>query len=77
MIIGCPKDIKRREYGVVNMIKLLDNNHLELTYRIQSAVVISDNLMNHYLQNVVVCPITSRIHEPWPCRITTTIAGRL
>jgi hypothetical protein len=33
--------------------------------------------MNHYLQNVVVCPITSRIHEPWPCRITATIAGRL
>lgn len=40
------------------------------------AVIISDNLMNHYLQTVVVCPITSRIHESWPSRITTTISGR-
>jgi len=40
------------------------------------AVVVSDDLMNRHLQTVVVCPITLRIHEAWPSRITTTVAGR-
>lgn len=37
------------------------------------AVVVSDNNMNRLLGTVVVCPLTSRLHPHWPCRIQTTI----
>ena len=40
------------------------------------AVVISDDEMNAHLDTVVVCPITSRIHQRWPSRIQTTVSGR-
>jgi mRNA interferase MazF len=39
------------------------------------AVVISDDDMNRFLDTVVVCPLTSRLHHRWPSRIQTTIAG--
>ncbi|MCF7929178.1 MAG: type II toxin-antitoxin system PemK/MazF family toxin [Spirochaetales bacterium] len=40
------------------------------------AVVVSDNDMNRLLDTLVVCPITSRLHERWPSRIQITIEGR-
>ena len=33
------------------------------------AVVISDDKMNQLLATVVVCPLTSRLHPHWPCRV--------
>jgi mRNA interferase MazF len=41
----------------------------------RAAVVISDDAMNRFLDTVVVCPLTSRLHQRWPSRIQTTIAG--
>lgn len=40
------------------------------------AVVISDDAMNARLATVVVCPLTSRIHERWPSRVQTSATGR-
>ena len=40
------------------------------------AVVISDELMNRYLQTVVVCPITSRVHPGWPSRVQTSVIDK-
>lgn len=37
------------------------------------AVVVSDDHMNRLLSTVVVCPLTSRLHPHWPCRIQTRI----
>lgn len=41
------------------------------------AVVVSDQLMNHYLHTIVVCPITSRIHPAWPSRLQTMATGNM
>ena len=35
------------------------------------AVVVSDDHMNRLLATVVVCPLTSRLHPHWPCRVQT------
>lgn len=32
-------------------------------------VIISDDAMNKYLETVVVCPITSKIHPTWRTRL--------
>jgi mRNA interferase MazF len=40
------------------------------------AVVISDDEMNAALQTVVVCPLTSTIHERWPSRVQTGASGK-
>ena len=39
------------------------------------AVVVSDDDMNRFLDTVVVCPLTSRLHHRWPSRIQTSIAS--
>lgn len=40
------------------------------------ATIVSDNAMNEHLGTVVVCPITSRVHQHWPFRVQARIAGR-
>ncbi len=40
------------------------------------AVIISDDQMNRHLATVVICPITTRIHEKWPSRVRTTVSGK-
>jgi len=39
-------------------------------------VVVSQNEMNRYLDTVVVCPLTSKLHPRWRSRIQTVCAGR-
>lgn len=39
-------------------------------------VVISQNEMNHHLDTVVVCPLTTALHPRWRSRIQITCAGR-
>jgi mRNA interferase MazF len=39
-------------------------------------VVVSDNLMNTYLQTVVVCPLTTSVHPGWRSRIQLVVKGR-
>ncbi|MEI8093178.1 MAG: type II toxin-antitoxin system PemK/MazF family toxin [Spirochaetales bacterium] len=40
------------------------------------AVVVSDDAMNRLLSTVVVCPLTSRLHPHWPCRVQADVAGQ-
>jgi mRNA interferase MazF len=61
-------------YGIywVNLDPVLGS---EIAKR-RPAVVISDDGMNRLLGTVVVCPITSRIHQRWPSRVQTRIGDR-
>ena len=40
------------------------------------AVVISHDDMNRFLDTVVVCPLTSKLHPRWRSRVRTMCAGR-
>jgi mRNA interferase MazF len=44
--------------------------------KVRPAVVVSDDLMNQYLETVVVCPITSKLHPAWRSRIIIQYAGQ-
>ena len=39
-------------------------------------VVVSRDDMNRFLDTVVVCPLTSKLHPRWRSRIQTACAGR-
>ena len=39
-------------------------------------VVISSDDMNRFLDTVVVCPLTTKLHPRWRSRIRTACAGR-
>lgn len=39
-------------------------------------VIISENAMNKYLETVVVCPLTSKIHVKWRTRLQISCAGK-
>ena len=44
--------------------------------KIRPVVIISDDAMNKYLETVVVCPITSKIHPTWRTRLQIDCAGK-
>jgi mRNA interferase MazF len=37
--------------------------------KVRPVVVISQNEMNQYLETVVVCPLTSKLHSQWRTRL--------
>lgn len=37
------------------------------------AAVVSDDEMNQLLATVVVCPLTTRLHPHWPCRVQARV----
>ena len=39
-------------------------------------VIISDNLLNKFLETVVVCPLTTKLHPTWRSRLQITCAGQ-
>lgn len=39
-------------------------------------VVVGKKAMNRYLDTVVVCPLTSKLHRRWRSRIQTRCAGK-
>ena len=39
-------------------------------------VVVSKTTMNHYLDTVVICPLTTTLHPPWRSRIQVKCAGK-
>jgi len=39
-------------------------------------VVVSQDEMNRYLDTVVVCPLTTKLHPRWRSRMQVTCAGR-
>ncbi len=44
--------------------------------KIRPVVIISDDAMNTYLETVVVCPITSKIHPAWRTRLQIICVGK-
>ena len=44
--------------------------------KVRPVVIISQDSMNQYLDTVVVCPLTSRLHPKWRSRLQITCAGK-
>jgi mRNA interferase MazF len=44
--------------------------------KVRPVVIISQDAMNQYLDTVVVCPLTSKLHPKWRSRLQTTCAGK-
>ncbi len=44
--------------------------------KVRPVVVISPNEMNTYLETVVVCPLTSKLHPKWRSRIQVFCGGK-
>lgn len=44
--------------------------------KIRPVVIISDDAMNNYLETVVICPITSKIHPTWRTRLQVNCANK-
>jgi mRNA interferase MazF len=39
-------------------------------------VIVSDDAMNKFLETVVTCPFTTKLHPEWRSRIQTTCEGK-
>ena len=44
--------------------------------KIRPVVIISQDEMNKYLETVVVCPLTSKLHPMWRSRFQIVCAGK-
>lgn len=44
--------------------------------KIRPVVIVSRDEMNKYLETVVVCPLTSKLHPAWRSRIQTPCEGQ-
>lgn len=44
--------------------------------KIRPVVIISDDAMNKYLETIVICPLTSKIHPTWRTRLQIDCAGK-
>lgn len=43
--------------------------------KIRPVVIVSDDGMNQYLETVVVCPVTTKLHPAWRTRLQIHCAG--
>ncbi len=44
--------------------------------KIRPVVIISQDEMNRYLDTVVICPLTSKLHRKWRTRLQIKCAGK-
>ncbi len=44
--------------------------------KIRPVVIVSQNEMNTYLETVVVCPLTSKLHVSWRARLQIKCTGK-
>jgi mRNA interferase MazF len=44
--------------------------------KVRLVVIISQDGMNQYLDTIVVCPLTSKLHPKWRSRLQITCAGK-
>jgi mRNA interferase MazF len=44
--------------------------------KVRPVVVVSQDDMNKYLETIVVCPLTSRLHPAWRTRLQIKCAGK-
>ena len=42
--------------------------------KIRPVVIVSQDVMNKYLETVVICPLTSKLHPKWRSRLQVTCA---
>lgn len=45
-------------------------------HKTRPVVVISQDAMNHHLDAVMICPLTTTIHRSWRSRIQVSCSGR-
>src|SRR4030043_435574 len=43
--------------------------------KVRPVVIVSQDVMNQYLETVVVCPLTSKLHPKWRSRLQIVCAG--
>lgn len=44
--------------------------------KIRPVIIISQDKMNNYLDTVVICPLTSKLHPKWRTRLQIKCAGK-
>jgi mRNA interferase MazF len=44
--------------------------------KIRPVVIVSEDEMNRYLDTIVVCPLTSKVHPQWRTRLQINCAGK-
>ncbi len=44
--------------------------------KIRPVVIVSQDVMNKYLETVVICPLTSKLHPQWRTRLQITCANQ-
>lgn len=44
--------------------------------KIRPVVIISQDEMNNYLDTIVICPLTSKLHPKWRTRLQIKCAGK-
>jgi len=44
--------------------------------KFRPVVIVSDDAMNKYLETVVICPLTSKLHPQWRTRLQFVCAGK-
>ncbi len=44
--------------------------------KIRPAVIVSPDNMNKYLDTVVICPLTTKIHQSWRSRLQVNCEGK-
>jgi mRNA interferase MazF len=44
--------------------------------KIRPVIIVSEDGMNKYLETVVVCPLTSKLHPKWRTRLQISCAGK-
>jgi mRNA interferase MazF len=44
--------------------------------KIRPVIIISQDEMNNYLDTVVICPLTSKLHPKWRIRLQIKCAGK-
>jgi mRNA interferase MazF len=44
--------------------------------KVRPVIIVSQNEMNRYLDTVVICPLTSKLHLQWRSRLQITCDGK-
>jgi mRNA interferase MazF len=44
--------------------------------KVRPVVIVSKTLMNRYLDTIVICPLTTKLHPKWRSRIQINCAGK-
>ena len=65
-------DIKRYEIYFADLNPTIGSE----IKKVRPVIIISHDEMNKYLETVVICPLTSRLHPQWRTRIQITCANK-